>query len=57
MQLGEQNSRAMSGGQVDMFGLAADAKQNLPPARAVALPDWSEALAPRRASARPSGCS
>jgi DNA polymerase-3 subunit alpha len=35
MHLGEQNSRAMSTGQVDLFGLSA--------AQAGVLPDWSEA--------------
>jgi DNA polymerase-3 subunit alpha len=43
MQLGEQNSRAAAAGQVDLFGLAADA----PPAAetdALFQPDWSEAI-------------
>jgi DNA polymerase III subunit alpha len=36
MHLGEQNSRALSVGQVDLFGLSAAAENT-------ALPDWSEA--------------
>ena len=44
MQLGDQNTRAHEAGQNDMFGLTTDAKQNLPPARAAALPEWSEAV-------------
>jgi DNA polymerase III subunit alpha len=38
MQLGEQNSRATSVGQVDLFGLSASA-----PAEQSVVPDWSEA--------------
>jgi len=37
MQAGEQNSRAMSIGQVDLFGVATPAAQEC------ALPEWSEA--------------
>jgi len=37
MQLGEQNSFALSAGQVDLFGLAPAAEAT------AALPDWSEA--------------
>ena len=44
MQLGDQNTRAHEAGQNDMFGLTTDTKQNLPPARAAALPEWSEAV-------------
>ncbi|MBS0581017.1 MAG: DNA polymerase III subunit alpha [Proteobacteria bacterium] len=44
MQLGDQNSRMHQAGQNDMFGLTTDAKQNLPPARAATLPEWSEAV-------------
>ncbi len=44
MQLGDQNSRMHQAGQNDMFGLATDARVNLPPARAAALPEWSEAV-------------
>jgi DNA polymerase III subunit alpha len=44
MQLGDQNTRMHQAGQNDMFGLTTDAKQNLPPARAAALPEWSEAV-------------
>jgi DNA polymerase-3 subunit alpha len=44
MQLGDQNTRAHEAGQNDMFGLVADAKVNLPPARIAALPEWSEAV-------------
>ena len=34
MQLGDQNTRSTEAGQNDMFGLATDARANLPPARA-----------------------
>ena len=44
MQLGDQNTRTHQAGQNDMFGLTTDAQQNLPPARAAALPEWSEAV-------------
>jgi DNA polymerase III subunit alpha len=44
MQLGDQNTRAHEAGQNDMFGLVADARVNLPPARIAALPEWSEAV-------------
>jgi DNA polymerase-3 subunit alpha len=46
MQLGEQNTRAIEAGQVDLFGLAPDA--TAPPAATDAnasfQPDWSEAI-------------
>ncbi|HEY2808311.1 MAG TPA: DNA polymerase III subunit alpha [Steroidobacteraceae bacterium] len=44
MQLGDQNSRMHQAGQNDMFGLTADARVNLPPARVAELPEWSEAV-------------
>jgi DNA polymerase-3 subunit alpha len=44
MQMGEQNSRAMSTGQVDFFGMgaAAETAGEAPPG--AALPDWSESV-------------
>ena len=45
LQLGEQNTRAQSSGQDDLFGLAADGRDAaLEPQRAAPLPEWSEAV-------------
>ncbi len=44
MHLGEQNSRAASTGQVDLFGLGASRDGVLPGVAASQLPEWSEAV-------------
>jgi DNA polymerase III subunit alpha len=45
MQLGDQNSRAHSSGQNDLFGLSSEARASAPQSgRPASLPEWSEAV-------------